>query len=202
MKLPRSITRQFIGYLIFLSIIPLLVVGIVSFQTSSSVLKQVASHYTMQLVINQRDYLDLQLIQVESLMSNLASVEEIREILENDNLASDTYTRLTTQANIGYILNGYSNLQGLVSIDIFTVGDNHYHVGDTLNTQNIRTNIKDKIFAEALEEGQSIVWIGIEDNVNANSSYQKVVTAAKVLYQFNRETLQQEPIALLTIGAI
>jgi len=201
MRFPRfNITHKFIGYLIFLSIIPLLVVGVVSLQTSSNVLKEVASHYTMQLVINQRDYLDLQLMQVESLISNLAGVEEIRDVLEDVNLASDTYTQLTTQANIGYILNGYSNLQGLVSIDIFTVGGSHYHVGDTLNTKNIRTDIKDRIFNEALEGEQSVIWVGIEDNVNANSSYQKVVTAAKALYKFNRETLQQEPTALFLVN--
>ena len=201
MRRPRfDISHKFIGYLVFLSVIPLLIVGIVSYHTSSSIIASETSHYTMQLVINQRDYLDLQLEQVESLISNISGVEEIREVVEDENATTDTYTSLTTQARIGYILNGYSNLRGLVSIDIFTAGDVHYHVGDTLNVDEIRTDIRDKIFAEALHTEQQVVWIGIEDNVNANSGNVKVVPAAKILYKVNRDTLQQEPVALFLVN--
>ncbi len=45
----------------------------------------------------------------------------------------DDYGHLATQAHIGYILNGYLNLDGLVSIDLFSADSQHFHVGDTLN---------------------------------------------------------------------
>ncbi|MCB9456816.1 MAG: PAS domain S-box protein [Anaerolineaceae bacterium] len=195
-----SITQQFIGYLILLSILPLLAVGIISYQTASATLISEVSRYTLELVTNQRDHLDLQVEQVESLMSNISGVEEIRTVLEDIKAQSDTYSYLTTQAHIGYILNGFSDLRGLVSIDIFAVNGTHFHVGDTLNTDNIRVAQRDQIFAEALESGTFVTWTGIEDNINSNSQFAKVVTAAKVLYKLNRDTLQQEPVGLLIVN--
>lgn len=195
-----NITQKFIGYLIALSIIPLLTVGGVSFQAASDTVRGITAQYTKQLIINQRDYLDLQLVQIESLISNIVGVEAIREVLEDETLITDTYTYLTTQANIGYTLNAYTSLDGLVSIDIFSVGGNQYHVGDTLNTDDIRIDIKDEIFAEALKTDQPVSWIGIVDNVNANSAHKQVITAAKVIYKFDRETLAQVPIALVLVN--
>lgn len=195
-----GITQKFIGYLIFLSILPVIIVGLTSFQTSRSLLQQEANRYTMALVENQRDYLDLQLDQIESLVANVSGVEEIRRALEVTEDTTNTYIDLNTQAQIGYILSGYSNLRGLVSIDIFTVYGSHYHVGDTLNIDNIRQDVHDTLFQRALESDQFVTWAGIEDNVNANSTHTKVVTAAKILQNTDRLTLQQKPIALILVN--
>ncbi|KAA3665042.1 MAG: PAS domain S-box protein, partial [Chloroflexi bacterium] len=200
-RLPAiNITLKFIGYLIILSILPLLVVGISSYNVSRSILREEAARYTEQLVINQQDYLTLQLSQIESLIANISSVEEITNALDDQNITVDSYTSLATQARIGYILNGYSNLKGLVSIDIFSMGGAHYHVGDTLNVANIQEEVKNRIFDEALNSDKIVLWIGIEDNVNVNSTHKKVITAAKVLTRIDRTTLQQEPIALILVN--
>ena len=51
----------------------------------------------------------------------------------------DTTTKLATQARIGYPLNGYMDLRGLVSIDMFTPNGRHYHgVGLTTQSANKR----------------------------------------------------------------
>lgn len=180
--------------------LPLLIIGVSSYRAASQVLREEAARYTAGLVTNQQDYLNLQLAQVESLIANLSGVEEITNVLGDKDPSDDAYTNLATQAQIGYILSGYSNLQGLVSIDIFTTNGDHYHVGDTLNIDNIRDDIKDRIFAEALESDELVYWAGVEDNVNANSHYEKVVKAAKVLTRVNRTTLQQEPVALIIVN--
>ena len=201
MRFPAlNITNKFITYLILLSILPLLIVGGVSYRISSNLLTDEASGYIQQLIINQRDYIDLQLRQVESLISNLSGVEAITDALESASDTSDNFTRLTTQVQIGFILNGYSNLDGLVSIDIFTVSGVHYHVGDTLDTSNIRYDIQERIFEETLDSNMIVKWVGIEENVNANSTYKQVITAGKVLFTFNRDTLQHEPLALLLVN--
>jgi PAS domain S-box-containing protein len=203
MKLGRlrlNITQKFIGFLIVLSVIPLLIVGFSSYYISSYLLQDEAKIYTMELVLDQKHYLELYLAQVESLIANISGVDDIRNVLDDQNVTADTYTSLVTHARIGYILNGYSNLNGLVSIDIFTVGGAHYHVGDTLNVKNIRTPVKDKIFTQTIEAARLVYWVGIEDNVNENSTYRKVVTAAKVLNKFSRPGLKQEPVALFLIN--
>lgn len=200
-RLPAiNITLKFIGYLIFLSILPLLVVGVSSYKVSRSILREEAARHAEQLVINQQDYLSLQLSQIESLIANISSVEEITQALDDKNVTVDSYTSLATQARIGYILNGYSNLKGLVSIDIFSIGGAHYHVGDTLNIDNTQEEVKNRIFDEALNSDKIVHWVGIEDNVNGNSTNEKVIAAAKVLTRIDRTTLKQEPIALILVN--
>ncbi|MCA9932430.1 MAG: ATP-binding protein [Anaerolineales bacterium] len=200
MLAPHSITRTFMTYLIFLSVLPLVIVGWTSYQTSRRTLEEESRQYTRELVTNQKEYLDLQIDQIESLLANISGVEEIRDTLESEDPQKNTYTELVTQARIGYILNGYSNLEGLVSIDIFTVNYVHYHVGDTLNVENIRQDVRNALFAKALDDDSFVVWAGIEDNVNANSTHKKVVTAIKTLNHINHATLQQEPIALFLVN--
>jgi len=201
MKRPDiNITQKFVIYLIVISIIPLLVVGMSSYTVSDAILQEEAARYSSTVVADQRDYLELQLEQIESLIANVTGVEEIINVLGDENLAQDSYTNLATQARIGYILNGYSNLRGLVSIDIFTVGEAHYHVGDTLDVSNIRTDVRDEILAKTISSEQAVLWNGIEDNVNVNSAYEKVLTAAKVITKVNPDTLQSEPVALFLVN--
>lgn len=195
-----NISQKFIGYLIVISFIPLLLVGIVSYQISANLLQEEASRSTMETINSQRDYLDLQLRQIESLIANLSGVDTIRDSIEDADDNPGTFSALNTQTQIGYILNGYSNLDGLVSIDIFTLNGDHYQVGDTLNLDDLRTDISDRLFEETLANEGFVYWAGIEQNVNANSSYQQVMTAARVLYRFNRETLEQEPLALMLVN--
>jgi signal transduction histidine kinase len=199
MKLPRlSITQKFIGYLILFSFIPLVVVGIVSYTTATDLLREETERHSTEVVNNHLDYLELQQKQIESLIANISGVETIRDNLQSESASADTFTRLSTQEQIGSILNGYINIEGLVSIDIFTIGGTHYSVGETLLTDNVREDVKERIFVEALRSDQQISWIGIEDNTNADSKFPKVVTAATILTEFN--DTQQSPLALLIVN--
>ncbi|WP_170291861.1 hybrid sensor histidine kinase/response regulator [Heliobacterium mobile] len=201
MRLPSlNITQKFILYLLLTSIIPLVGVGVTSYSISKTIIQEEVSNYTHELMNNQRDYMERMLDEVESLIANISSIEDIKAVVDDRHQSPDDYASLATQAKIGYILSGYTNLKGLVSIDIFSLGGAHYHVGDTLNVQTIRNDIKDKIYQQALESDKSVLWTGIEDNVNANSKQKKVITAAKVLKTFNRETMREMPIGLLLIN--
>ena len=196
-----NITQKFIGYLMLFSVIPLVVVGVVAYSTSTNLLRDENDRHTRQVVRDQLDYLELQQGQIESLLANISGVETVRAALRNDaEVGTDTYTRLSTQAEIGYILNGYINIRGLVSIDLFTTSGTHYTVGDTLVTDAINNEVMDRIFSEALAGDGAVVWIGIEDNVNPNSVAQQVVTAAVVLSEFDRDALEQVPVALLMVN--
>jgi diguanylate cyclase (GGDEF)-like protein/PAS domain S-box-containing protein len=195
-----NIGQKFIAYLMFLSVIPLLLIGFISYRSASTALQDESSRFTLALVATQRDYLDLRLDQIESLIANLSAVEEIITALDDDGAAASTYESLVTQARIGYILNGYSNLSGLVSIDVFTTGGNHYHVGDTLDVGDIRTELVENLFDQAEAAEGQVLWLGIEDNVNVNSTHHKVITAAKMLAKTDRRTLRKRPLALLLVN--
>lgn len=119
MNLPRlTIAQKFIGYLIAFSVFPIVIVGVVSYITASNQLRRESDRYTSQLVQNQLDYLELQQSQVESLIANISGVEDIQETVSDESVTADSYQRLATQAQIGYILNSYLNISGLISIDI------------------------------------------------------------------------------------
>lgn len=196
----HSLTGKFLLFLLVTSVFPLIVVGLTSFEISKTIIQDEVRQYTEALMVKQKDYMELLLEEVESLIANLSSIEEIKNAVIDKNYQADDYTNLATQAKIGYILSGYSNLKGLVSIDVFTLGGMHYHIGDTLNIRQIRQDLKDKILDEVTKSPRSITWTGIEDNVNINSANKKVITAAKVFTKFDLETLKEKPVGLLIVN--
>ncbi|MDD4882042.1 MAG: EAL domain-containing protein, partial [Gallionellaceae bacterium] len=136
----------------------------------------------------------------EALAANISGVEEITDTLATTTFTTDTYSLLATQARIGYVLNNFLNLQGLVSIDIFSLSGHHYHVGETLDVGNLDTVQRDRLIRDSLANQGSVYWAGIEPNVNRNSKYHNVLVATRVIYRLDRVTYQREPVALLVIN--
>ncbi len=194
-----NITTKLLLFLVAASILPLLIVGIISYNTSRAVIQDEVSNYTQALLHRQEEYLDLLLESIESLIANVSGVEEIKKALLEEEVAQDTYTKLSTHAKIGYILNGYLNLKGLVSIDIFTNNHAHYHVGDTLSKEHIDQTGYQRIYDEALASDKIVLWTGIEDNINVDSKYKKVLIAAKLLKVVDSEELQEKPLGMLFV---
>lgn len=196
--LPTSgIARKFFIYLMLFSILPLIFIGIASYELATKAITDQAVKFAQNAVDHQRDILDLQLDRVENLMSDIAGVEEISKALGQDSDTISTFTDLATKARIGYILNGYLSLEGLVSLDIYTLDGVHYHVGETLDAEDIRENVKSRILEETSQSRNFIYWAGIEQNINKRSPEQQVLTAASIISEINRTTLEQRNLALL-----
>lgn len=182
-KLPSpSMALSLVLLLVLTSVLPLLILGLTSYNTSRSVIEQNVSNYNRALLAEHQAFLDLLLQEIEGLITNVSGVEDIKVAVNDERTynPADSYTRLATHAKIGYILSGYIGVKGLISIDIFTPGGAHYHVGDTLNVQDIDQAVLNRIRAEALASDKLVVWPGVENNVNANSTNKKVITAAKL----------------------
>jgi signal transduction histidine kinase/CheY-like chemotaxis protein len=195
-----NLTQKLTGYILLTSVIPLILIGVVSYQVSRGILKQLSTSYNQQLVEDQTAYLDVNLQGIESLIVNISGVEEIATVMSDRNAPADTYTDLATQARIGYILNNYSNIKGLVSIDLFAANGVHYHVGDTLNAQNTRNDVKDEIISRVEKSGQEIDWIGVIDNVNADSKQKTVISAARLYNNLALKDESDEKTALLVVS--
>lgn len=195
-----SLTIKFVLFLLGVSVIPLFALGIISYNTSRSVILNEVNHYALTIIDDQKTYLQLTQGAIESLIANISGLDDIKQVLDDEQDAHDDYTRLATHAKIGYILNGYLNLKGLVSIDIFTFNGAHFHVGDTLNTQNINQEVKHRLYQEALDSGGYVYWTGIEDNVNANSTHKKVVTAVKLFSVVDAQSLAEKPVGFLVVN--
>jgi diguanylate cyclase (GGDEF)-like protein/PAS domain S-box-containing protein len=196
----KKIFPKYIGFLTIISIIPLLIVGIISYQNASQAILETERRFSNELLNNKIELLQLKLAQVESLIENISGVESITNALDDQFSESSTYTDLATKAKIGYILNGYLSLQGLVSIDIFTSGGTHYHVGDTLNVDETRNDIKAQIWQEALASPKQVYWSGILPNVNKSSNHKMVLGAAKVINKIDRVSLEKRPTALILVN--
>ncbi|NRF68105.1 response regulator [Aquincola sp. S2] len=196
----RNIAHRFIAYLALSSILPLLLLGFASFEISRSALRSEAERHLSQLLIERKRYVDLQTEQTEDLIANISGVEAISTGLATPFDPADNYARLSMQARMGYILNGYVNIKGLVSIDLFSERGAQYHVGDTLDVGPLRRDVLDELRRQAAASTRPVHWVGLVDNVNRNSRVPQVITAAKLLYGLRPGTAEQVPLGLLLVN--
>ncbi|WP_435787669.1 ATP-binding protein [Clostridium sp.] len=195
-----SIKYKFLIYIFLISILPLIILGSISYTTSNSIITENAKIASKQTLTLEKQYTDLIMEEVESLIANLSGIEDIKKSMLIKPAETNNYNKLVTQAQIGNILSGYINLKGLISIDIFSDLGAHYHIGDTLDFQQVDTSLKDRIYNEALESSKTVTWLGIEDNVNTTSTYKKVITITKVLKTIDSATMEEKPIGLILVS--
>lgn len=192
------IQKAFI-YLLLACIIPILVFGLIAFNKTNAIIKNELNDVTYDLVENKQRNLELIMQNIESLIINISNVDDIRNILINES-GNNSYNRLAAQAKMGYILSGYSNLKGLISIDIFSVGGEHYHIGETLNYQEIRNDVKERILSESLSSDRNVNWHGVEDNIHVNLSHKKVITSSKVVRVVDSNAMKDKPIGFIIVS--
>ena len=204
MALRLNITFKLVGYLLAVSLLPLAIFAWTSYEIARSTVVTQATDYSRQQLAGQRDYLELQIEQIESLAANIGGVQDILNALERADLGdasqADAYQRLSTQARVGYILNGYSNLKGLVSIDLYSAKGLHFHVGDTLSVADIDEKARRSYYDTALNSDRSVVWQGVADNLNIRSATSKVVLATKILRSYSEARRRTEPVGILMIS--
>ena len=197
-SLAKSITGKFLTYALLISIVPLLLFGIFSFNSVSRILKNEIDTYHTDIVNEKRMFLEYTMNDVESLIANLSGLQDIKDTLSIPVNHANLYQKLATQARMGYILSGYTNLEGLVSIDIFSNSNDQYHVGETLDVSNTNIQLKDQLCREAEQANSSVYWSGIEENINRNSEHKYVINAVKLLYASKEKS--REPIGVLIIS--
>jgi signal transduction histidine kinase/CheY-like chemotaxis protein len=194
------ILTSLLAYMLAASVLPLLFLGMTANLRANAIILDRVNAFTADILDERKKNLELVLDEIEALMANVSGIEEIYAVLDNNQPINDDYTRLATQARIGYILSNYTNLKGLLSIDIYSMAGDHYHYGDTLNTESVDLNLKDEIFREAQLSGAPVYWEGIANNVNRNSNQSKVVTAAKVISKTDSTLNKEVPIGLILVN--
>ena len=195
-----NIVHKFIIFLVVLGVLPLLILGFVSYRVSQATVEQLAHRLSTELLRSGRDYLDLQLYQVESMIANISGADDIITGLNQTDANSSAYSRLATQARIGYILNSYLHVEGLVAIDILAVNGNDYHVGDTLNVAAPPPEQRRHILEAVQASDRLVHWLGVIDNLNENSLHPRVISAAKTIWRFDRESMSQQNLGVLLVN--
>lgn len=203
--LRQNFVLQLSGILLGMSILPLLTYYVVSYRATQQSIINAATHHNLEALGHQRDYLTLQMEQIEGLAANLGQVDEISRSLVTINAAASpsgasVYDQLATKARLGYLLSNYRNLKGLVSIDLFSLNGAQYHVGDSLTVSDHRTDLRDRLMARTFRAKESVVWHGVEDNVYKHSSAPKVLAASKLLINPDSSWLKAEPVGMLLIN--
>ena len=203
-RLRAGISLKLTGFLLAISVAPLLIYLVVSYTTTKQTIVEVATRHSMQLLHNQRDYLQLQMDQVDSLAANLGSAEEINKAVtlsvDRRGGVQSSYDTLTTNARIGYLLNGYSSVPGLVAIDLVTKSGEQYHVGDTLTMDEKTMLLRATLMQRTLDVPSKMLWHGVEDNLSAVAAQRKVVMASKSIDRPDASGLMTEPIGMLLIS--
>lgn len=180
--------------------LPLLLLGIVSTIKANDIIKEKIGYFTSDMLFERKKHVELIMDDIEALIANVNSNDDIKSVLTNDVFDDNSYTKLATQARIGYILSNYIYVKGLVSIDIFSNHGNHYHVGDTLNTSQTDNDLKDQIYNDALKSDNSIYWEGITNNINRNSKQVQVISAVKVIKVMDTTKMSEIPIGMLIVN--
>ncbi|WP_420549163.1 ATP-binding protein [Curvivirga sp.] len=195
-----SIVWKLIIYMIFLSILPIFIVGGTSYFYSSHALKNQVDNYTNSLIINQEELIELQIKQVEALSGQIASLSTITDALRNADHNIDSFNNLATKARVGYTLNRFLNIDGIVSIDLFSKTDTHFHVGYSLINNQIDEDVKNRLLNIGNTNRTRVVWPGIEPNVSLDSRDQFTLPAVRSITEINRETLNLELVGTIIVN--
>jgi PAS domain S-box-containing protein len=196
-----NITVKLIGYLVVVSVLPLLAFALSCYDFVRDSMTGVARSYSEQLVVDQSEYLEQQMQQVESLSARIASTEEIGDAAVKADAAGakNPYDDLSTQVEIRRNLNVFGNLTGVVSIDLFTAGGHRFYVGDTLTVSNANEQARLRMYQAGLGATRPILWLGVEDNLNTASPVRKVLTAVKIMQRYSDEKRNSVPIGMLVV---
>lgn len=199
---PRfNITAKLVGYLLVAGIVPLLVFGLSAFQIAREIVINQASEYNQRLLSDTVIYLRLYQSQIEDLAANIAGNETIaRALSEADLGAASGYETLNTKAQIGYILNGFVRVKGLVSLDLFSLKGKHFHIGETLNVSGVEQATLDRLIEETAASQSTVFWRGAEDNINKASPQKKVISVTRLIRHFAPETGKTSNVGLLVIN--
>ncbi|MBK6636471.1 MAG: response regulator [Rhodocyclaceae bacterium] len=201
MKLRPNITVKLVGYLLVAAIVPLLVLGVSALEIARRVVIDQAQQANLVGLGRFSAYLRLYHDQIEDLAANVAGNEAIsRSLRAADGGRAAGFDALNTRVQVGYILNSYVRTKGLVSLDLFSVGGEHFHVGETLQTGTVRRDIADSMLIEALSAATPTLWRGIGPNINSGSRFTQVTSVARVIRDFSPKTGRNDTVGVMVIS--
>ncbi len=199
-KINTSISRKLFLFLLLVCIISLTFFGALSYCRTKAILRNEIEKSSQNLLKEKEKSFEIIIGEISDLITNLSSMKDIKTALINDKNEITEFDKLSIKENINYILSSFINLDGMVSIDIYSKNGERYHVGDYLETQEYTNEEKQNIYNEVVASGYSILWKGIEGNKNLKSKSKNVTVIAKILEKVDKSTLIKQPIGLLIVN--
>jgi PAS domain S-box-containing protein len=194
MKFEIGISAKLAGFILAVSIFPLLVVQIVSYRAVLQTRMDVAKSHDTSLLENQLDYLSLQTERIEALVESSAWEKEVVRLSAAAGASSDiqaSLIALATQSRIGQILSGYSGIGGLESIDLYDSIGTHYHVGEHSDPLNDNASQYAHQLLIASQSPGKTLWLGVDSAHTGLLSRRPMLVAVKSIYK--RATEESKP---------
>jgi signal transduction histidine kinase/CheY-like chemotaxis protein len=196
-----NITVKLLGYLLVAGIVPLTVLGFSALEISKRIVLEQAQSENVRVLGGFASYLSLYHDQIEDLATNIAGNEAVGGALRSaDEPNNSGFDALNTRAQIGYALNNYVRVKGLVSLDLFSLGGAHFHVGETLNSSTIAPELAGNLLKQATQSPSPNLWLGIGPNINSNSRVGQVTSVLRALRHFSPKSGKYDTVGLLVIS--
>ncbi|MEI8157483.1 MAG: ATP-binding protein [Burkholderiales bacterium] len=201
MKLRLNITVKLLAYLLVAGIVPLTVLGFSALEISRRIVLEQAQSENIRVLGGFASYLSLYRDQVEDLATNIAGNEAVGGALRTaDEPESSGFDALNTRAQIGYALNNYVRVKGLVSLDLFSASGTHFHVGETLNASTVSPEVSSELLKQATHSASPNVWIGVGPNINSSSRVGQVTNVLRAIRHFSPKSGKYDVAGLLVIS--
>ena len=200
MKWHVNITVKVLGYLLVAGILPLVLLGLTAFEISKRIVIEQAESENSRLIASFSSYLHLYQDQIEDMATNIAGNPAIGLALRHaDEKTKNTFGALEMRAQMGYILNSYVRVKGLVSINLFSIGGEHFQVGQTLDYSPVQKAAASQLLAASMAASTPILWRGIDNNLNVNSAQKKVISVVRAIQSFSPTSGKSEVVGVLVI---
>jgi len=197
----HNLTGKLLAFLLLAGVLPMILLGLSSFEISKQELIQQAASDNARLASSFASYLRLYQSQIEDIATNLAGNAAIGQALAQADVGTATaYNVLDMGAQMGYILNNYVRIKGLDSIHLFSVGGAHFQAGQTLAFGQIQKATATTLLHEALSAPVPILWRGITDNLSQNAQQPKVVSVIRAIHYFSPASGKSEVVGVLVIN--
>ena len=201
MKWHVNMTAKLLLYLVLVGVVPLVLLGVTAFEVSKRMVVAQAEAEGTRLVASFSSYLRLYHDQIEDLAANIAGNTAIGQALRRvDEKKADAFDMLDTRAQIGYILNSYMRVKGLVSISVYSRDGERFQVGQTLDVSAVEKPAVEHLLREARSASTPTVWLGIVDNLNTRSADKKVLSVVRVIQHFSPATGKSDVLGVLVIN--
>jgi len=200
-KLRFNITAKLLAYLLLAGVLPMVLLGATAFEVSKRIIIEQAETENTRLLASFSSYLKLYQDQIEDLAANIAGSTNIGAALRSvSTQAADSFEALDTQAQMGYALNNYVRVKGLVSINVFARNGVRYQVGETLNVSSVPPQRVQNLIEAASQTRAPVLWQGISDNLNTRSRHARVITVVRAIQHFSPDSGQSDVVGVLVIS--
>jgi PAS domain S-box-containing protein len=203
MTFKGNISLKLVGFMLAVSVLPLLVLQVVSYRAVLQTRINVAKANNAQLLEIQHEYLTVQTDQIESLTENPAWTQEIERLPSISGTYAGvqaSYDALASRTRIGLLLSGYSGMNGLESIDLFSISGANYHVGEKPNQPDEDAHELARQMQLASASPGKAVWLRVDGARPDLPANRPNYIAIKSIYKTGVGDSKPEPVGMLRVN--